>query len=188
VGPRPAPGHIQPPLNGYRGPFPKQKRPGCDDLSRPSNADIKYHGAIPLLPLCAFNTGTSTILQLLISHPSFHSYVKYSNDPWYVTKRSSSIFQLNIAFLPHDFSKLLSTHMALHTVHFKKWLCTTEDTRILSKWGQRTLQTRRHSTNRGISIHCDILMSTVFHACVGQLYALNIRADSGLYRKHVLVA
>ena len=188
MGPRPAPGQTKPPLNGYRCPFPRQKRPGCDvDLSLPSNAEIKYHGAIPLLPLYAFKPWTSTILQFLIPQLSFYSYVKHSNDPWNVTKRSHLIFQLNIAFLPHDFSKLLATHMALHIVNFKKWYCTTAETHILSKWRQRALQTRRHSTKRGISILCGILLSTVFHACVGQLCAQNIPADMGLYIQHVLV-
>lgn len=82
-------------------------------------AEIMYHGAITLLPLYAFTPWASTILQFLISQVSFHSYVKHSTDPWSVTKWSHLIFQLNIAFLPHDFSKLFVTHMALHTINFK---------------------------------------------------------------------
>lgn len=122
---------------GTVGLFPRQKRPECDvDLSRPSNADIKYYEAIPLLPLYAFKPGTSTILQFLIWHLYFHSYVKYSNGPWNVTKRSHLIFQLNIAFIPHDFSILLSTHMTPYIVNFKNGFAQ-QQTRAFCRSGDK---------------------------------------------------
>ena len=78
--------------------------------------------------------------------------------------------------------------MALQAVKFKNDF-THQQTRAFCRSGEKEccVQTRRHSTKTGISILCDILQSTVFNACVGQLCALNMPADIGLYRKHVLV-